>query len=106
MADIELVCAVRRVLVSDHAYGRPRPRDVVINKAAYQKHRGGAAKTAFDAVRELAFVVDHGRRGVVLDNSRFDALVQFLHDECGWDRFELELRIKHFEGWNAIDWRT
>lgn len=105
MAGIELVCAILRALVSDHAYGKPRPEDVVLNKASYPRHEGGAAKEAYETVRKREFVIDHGPRGIMLDNDAFAALVQFLHDECGWDRFELELRIKHFEGWNTIDWR-
>lgn len=104
MADTELVCSIIRVLVSDHAYGKPRPRDVVLNKAAYPPHKGGAAKEAYETVRQRAFVIDYGDRGIMLDNSEFGALVQFLYDECGWKKFELELRIKHFEGWDEIEW--
>lgn len=104
MERMELVCAVLRVLVSAHAYGNPLPRDVLLNRAAYPPHRGGAAKDAYESIRELEFIVDHGRRGVQLDNSAFGALVQFLYDNCSWNRFELELRIKHFEGWDGIEW--
>lgn len=99
-----LVCAILRVLVSAHAYGKPLPRDVLLNRASYPPHKGGAAKDAYETVRRKEFIIDHGPRGVQLDNSAFAALVQFLYDECNWERFELELRIKHFEGWDAIDW--
>jgi hypothetical protein len=88
MAETELVCAILRVLVSDHAYGKPRPRDILLNKAAYPPHKGGAAKEAYETVRK----------------QEFGALVQFLYDECRWERFELELRIKYFEGWDEIEW--
>ncbi|MCH7659702.1 MAG: hypothetical protein IH933_03685 [Euryarchaeota archaeon] len=104
MAETELVCAILRVLVSDHAYGKPRPRDILLNKAAYPPHKGGAAKEAYETVRKQEFVVDHATRGIKLDSSEFGALVQFLYDECRWERFELELRIKHFEGWDEIEW--
>lgn len=104
MAETDLVCSILRVLVSDHAYGKPRPRDVVLNKASYPPHKGGAAKEAYETVRDQAFVIDYGDRGIMLDNSAFGALVQFLYDECGWEQFELELRIKHFEGWDEIEW--
>lgn len=99
-----LVCAILRILVSNCAYGRPLPRGVVSNKASYPPHEGGAAKAAFATVRGQEFVIDRGTRGIMLDNSEFDGLVQFLYDNCGWERFELELRIKHFEGWGNIDW--
>lgn len=104
MDDTDLICAIIRVLVSDHAYGKPRPKDVILNRASYPPHEGGPAKTAYETVRTFPFVTDYGERGIELDNSRFDALVQFLYDECGWERFELELRIKHFEGWDDVRW--
>lgn len=106
MAEMAIMCAICRVLVTNHAYGKPLPRDVILNKASYPAHKGATAKTAFDAVRRKPFIIDHGKRGVQLDNSAFAALVQFLHDECDWERFELELQIKHFEGWNEIRWQN
>lgn len=104
MEEIALVCAILRVLVTAHAYGKPLPRDVLLNRASYPSHRGGAAKDAYETVRSMEFIIDHGPRGVQLDNSAFGALVQYLYDRCNWERFELELRIKHFEGWNDIEW--
>ncbi|WP_132057023.1 hypothetical protein [Halorussus amylolyticus] len=104
MSDTDLICAILRVLVSDHAYGNPRPRDVILDRASYPRHRGGAAKEAYETVRSQNFVLDYGDRGIKLDNSEFGSLVQFLHERCGWKRFELELRIKHFEGWDEIRW--
>lgn len=104
MSETGLVCVICRVLVTNHAYGKPLPRDVVIKKASYPPHKGGVAKEAFETVRAQSFVIDHGERGIQLDTGSFGTLVQFLHDECEWDRFELELRIKHFEGWDTIEW--
>jgi hypothetical protein len=104
MAETSLVCAILRVLVTNHAYGRPLPEDVVLSRASYPPHEGGAAKEAYERVQSLSFVLDHGDRGIMLDNSAFSALVQFLSDTCNWERFELELRVKHFEGWDEIDW--
>ena len=104
MSERDVVCAILRVLVSDHAYGKPRPRDVVLSKASYPPHKGGEAKRAYETVRQQPFVLNYGDRGIKLDNSQFGALVQYLYDECNWERFELELRIKHFEGWENINW--
>ena len=106
MVETALVCAICRVLVTNHAYGNPLPRDVILNKASFPVHKGATAKAAFDAVRQKPFITDYGKRGIQLDNAAFGALVQFLHDECDWERFELELRIKHFEGWDEINWRS
>ena len=99
-----LTCAILRVLVTTHAYGKPIPKEVVLSRAAFPSHRGGAAKEPLDGVRKLDFVYDHGSRGIQLDTGSFGQLVQYLHDVCGWERFELELRIKHFEGWDSIEW--
>lgn len=104
MDETALVCAILRVLVSAHAYGKPLPRDVLLNRATYPPHKGGAAKDAYEVVRRKKFTVDHGHRGVQLNNSAFGPLVQFLHNKCNWERFELELRIKHFEGWDTVNW--
>lgn len=41
---------------------------------------------------------------IQLDTSEFGSLVKFLHDQCEWDRFELEFRLKHFEGWDDVAW--
>lgn len=106
MAELELMCSICRVLVTNHAYGKPVPRDLVLNKAAIPSHKGRNAKSAFETLRQRAFIVDHGKRGIQLDSSAFGALIRFLHDTCGWDRFELELRIKHFEGWDEILWKN
>lgn len=65
----------------------------------------GAAKEAYERVRRKSFVVDGGSQGIMLDFSDFGSLVQFLHDRCGWERFEPQLRIKHFEGWDEIEWK-
>lgn len=104
MAETTLVCAILRVLVTTHRYGKPMPYDEVLRRAAYPSHQGREASEAFEVARNQSFVLDYGDRGIQLDNSKFAALVQFLHDRCDWERFELELRIKHFEGWETIDW--
>jgi len=105
MPETESMCAILRALVADHGYGRPTPRDVVLARSSYPAHQGGAAKEAYERVRRKSFVVDGGSQGIMLDFSDFGSLVQFLHDRCGWERFEPQLRIKHFEGWDEIEWK-
>lgn len=104
MPERDLVCAILRVLVTTHAYGRPLPRDIVLSRAAFPSHRGGEAKDAFERVRSMPFVIDRADRGIQLDPAEFEGLVRYLHAECSWERAELELRIKHFEGWEHIEW--
>jgi len=99
----ELVCALLSALVAQHRYGQPIGRDELLRTASYESHRGGEAKQAFEALREVPFIVDCGDRGIMLDNSAFGQLAQFLHDECGWSAFKLQVRLKHFEGWDRIE---
>lgn len=99
----ELVCALLGALVAQHRYGQPIGRDELLRTASYESHRGGEAKRAFDTLRDAPFILDRGSRGIMLDNSAFGPLAQFLHDECGWSEFELRVRLKHFEGWDDLE---
>lgn len=99
----DLVCALLAALVSQHRYGQPIGRDELLRLSAFESHRGGEAKQAFEALREMPFIVDRGGRGVMLNNSAFGKLAQFLYDQCGWSEFKLRLRLKHFEGWEQLE---
>jgi len=99
----DLVCSLLAALVAQHRYGQPIRRDELLRIAAYEGHRGGEAKRAFEQLRDAPFIVDRGSRGILLDNGSFGPLAQFLHDECGWSEFKLKLRLKHFEGWEGLD---
>lgn len=100
---VDLVCALLAALVSQHGYGGPISRDDLLRIASYEAHRGGEAKAAYDSLRNAPFVAEHHGRGIRLDHSWFGEVAQFLHDECGWSEFELRVRLKHFEGWEHLD---
>lgn len=104
MVRTDHLCKIVRVLVTTHSYGTPLTVDDILKRAAVPSNELGELKDAVDRARKQPFVVNKGSRGIMLDNGAFQALIQFLHDECDWDRFELELRLKHFEGWEEIDW--
>lgn len=99
----DLVCALLAALVSQHRYGQPIGRDELLRISAFESHRGGEAKQAFEDLRNLPYIVGRGSRGIMLDNSEFSQLAQFLYDQCGWSEFKLRLRLKHFEGWEQLD---
>jgi len=99
----DLLCALLSALVAQHRYGQPIVQDELLRIASYESHRGGEAKRAFDALRGKPFIVDQGSRGIMLNNSAFGSLAQYLHDTCGWEEFELRVRLKHFEGWDDLD---
>ena len=101
--DTDLVCALLSALVSQHQYGQPISRDDLLQIASYESHRGGDAKSAFDELRGTPFVVDRGSRGISIDNAEFGRIAQFMYQECSWSEFELRIRLKHFEGWERVD---
>jgi hypothetical protein len=104
MVAVQHECALVRVLVTSHAYGSPLPTDIVLKRAAIPADELGDAKVALDRIQTHPFVENHGSRGIKLDSGHFQSLVQWLYDQCDWERFELELRLKHFEGWDQVEW--
>lgn len=100
--DRDLCCALLEALVAKHRYGQPITRDELLRIASYESHRGGDAKQAFETLRTYPFIMNQGRRGIMLNHSAFDKLAQHLADDCRWSEFELRVRLKHFEGWNDI----
>jgi len=99
----DLLCALLSALVAHHRYGQPIVQDELLRIASYESHRGGEAKRAFDALRGKPFIVDQGSWGIMLDNSAFGSLAQYLYDTCGWEEFELRVRLEHFEGRDDLD---
>lgn len=99
----DLACALLKALVATHRYGQPITQDDLLRIASYESHRGGDAKQAFEALRDAPFITDRGHHGIMLNHSEFGPLAQYLADECGWSTFELQLRLKHFEGWDELD---
>jgi len=99
----DLRCALLSALVAQHRYGQPIAQDELLRIASYQSHRGSEAKHAFDALRREPFIIEQGKRGIMLDNGAFGQLAQYLYDECGWEELELRVRLKHFEGWDDLE---
>lgn len=104
MAETRHECKVVRVLVTSHAYGSPLSEDIVLKRAGIPSDELGDAKDAVEAVRSRPFIESHGNRGLKLDNAEFGALAQWLYDTCDWEPYELKLRLKHFEGWDEVEW--
>jgi|SRR5699024_5934335 len=99
----DLRCSLLSALVAIHRYGQPISRDELLRIASFESHRGGEAKRTVDELRHQPFVIDQGKRGIMLDSSSFGELARYLHDTCSWSEFELQVRLKHFEGWDELD---
>jgi len=63
----------------------------------------GEAKNTFEELRSADFISDYGNRGIELDNSNFDSLIDVLHYDCEWSKMELKTKLKHYEGWGNHD---
>lgn len=61
-------------------------------------------RDAYEDLRELPFILYYGTRGVMLDNSEFGSLAEYLHTECNWPSWEITTKLKHYEGWDDHDW--
>lgn len=104
MTETEHLCALLRPLVSKHRYGAPMVKDELVRQAAFERHEEGAVRDAYETLREMPFIIDYRQRGVLLDNSMFGALADYLYDNCEWPAWEITTKLKHYEGWDTHDW--
>lgn len=99
--DVSKICAILKVLVNKHHHGgSPLPKDAVVNFAAVPSDELGAAKETLDELKtshEYPFVKNMGKRGVLLENSEFPALADYLYDTCDWPQFRIDTNLRHFE---------
>lgn len=98
------LCALLRPLVNKHRYGSPMAKDELVRQTAFEPHEEGAIRTAYEELRHAPFIIDRGKRGIMLDSSTFGSLADFLYQECKWPEWELKTKLKHYEGWHTHDW--
>ena len=63
----------------------------------------GEAKDTFDEIRtsvEFPFVINYGNDSVLLNNSHFSELVDYLHDVCGWSKMKIDNMLRHYDVYN------
>lgn len=102
MSDGELnhACELLAVLLSHHCWGSPISRDTAVNFAAVPSHERGRAGDDFETLRtspEYPFVGNNGPAQATLETDEFGALARFLHETCGWQRWKIDSKLKHFE---------
>lgn len=102
MVTQEARCAIVQVLISDHKYGTPLPKDEIVSRAAVKDD--GEAKTAFEEIKQQPFILHNRQRGMMIESSRFGDLADYLFHKCGWEPFMIESRLKHYEGWGEHEW--
>lgn len=99
-----VTCALLAAMVAKHRWGAPIGEDELLDVAAIETHEYPATREAFQQLRSEPYVVNRGPRGIELDNSAFGRLADVLYHDCGWDAWQIESRLKHYEGWANHEW--
>jgi hypothetical protein len=97
-------CALLATLVSSHGWGSVIDSERLISHSSIGTHEYFEAREKLDGLRRASYVTSYGVRGVGLNNNTFGALADVLYYECNWEPFEIELRLKHYEGWDDHEW--
>lgn len=97
-------CALLAAMVSKHRWGSPIGEDDLLSISAIEPGDYPTASDVFDELRSAPYITNRGDRGIELNSSRFGELADVLFQECGWEPFEIKLRLKHYEGWGRHDW--
>lgn len=97
-------CALLAAMISNHRWGSPIDQENLLSIAAIDTNDYPTASEVFDELRSVPYIINKGNRGIQLNNSAFGELAEILYHECGWEPFEIKLRLKHYEGWDNHDW--
>lgn len=97
-------CALLAAMIAKHRWGTPIEAEHLLAIAAIDPNDYPTARDVFDDLRSESYITNRGNRGIELDNSAFGQLADVLHDECGWEPFEIKSRLKHYEGWDDHEW--
>lgn len=92
-------CALLAVLVAKHRWGSPLGREALLAMAAIDQSEYPAARETVEALRSATYVENRGKRGIQLNPSAFGNLADVLYHECGWEPYEIESRLKHYDVW-------
>ena len=97
-------CALLAAMVAKHRRGTPIDREALLAVSAIEGNEYPVAREIFDELRHEPYVTNAGNRGIELDNGAFGELADVLYYECEWEPFQIESRLKHYEGWENHDW--
>ncbi|AEN07456.1 hypothetical protein Halar_0191 (plasmid) [halophilic archaeon DL31] len=62
------------------------------------------AREVYADLRSEPYITYRGNRGIELNKSNFDKLADVLYYDCGWEAWEIDSRLKHYEGIGDHDW--
>ncbi|MFB6090491.1 MAG: hypothetical protein ABEJ97_05475 [Halobellus sp.] len=96
-------CALLATMIAKHRWGTPISADALLNLSAIDGDYP-TAREVYDDLRSEPYITYRGARGIELDQGNFGALADVLYHECGWEKWEIESRLKHYEGIDHHDW--
>jgi hypothetical protein len=96
-------CALLATMIAKHRWGTPIPREDLLELSAIDGDYP-TAREVYDELRTESYITYRGKRGIELDPSNFGDLADVLYHECGWDAWEIESRLKHYEGLEDHEW--
>lgn len=97
-------CALLATMIAKHKWGTPITEDALLNLSAIDGDCPTARGIYADLRRE-PYITYRGNRGIELNKSRFDELADVLYHECGWEAWEIDSRLKHYEGIDEHGWK-
>ena len=96
-------CALLATMIAKHKWGTPISQEDLLNLSAIDGDYPTARKVYAD-LRSEPYTTYRGKRGIELDKSNFGKLADILYYECGWEAWEIDSRLKHYEGLDSHGW--
>lgn len=97
-------CALLAAMVAKHKWGTPITEENLLSIAAIDPNDYPTARDVFNTLRREPYITSRGSRGIELNNSEFGTLADVFYNECGWEPYEIKMRLKHYEGWDKHEW--
>ncbi|GGC48891.1 hypothetical protein [Haloferax sulfurifontis] len=96
-------CALLATMIAKHKWGTPITEEDLLSLSAIGNDYP-VAREVYADLRSEPYITHRGNRGIELDESNFDKLADVLYHECRWETWEIETRLKHYEGIKDHDW--
>lgn len=96
-------CALLATMIAKHKWGTPITQEDLLSLSAIDGDYP-AAREVYNDLRSEPHITYRGDRGTELDKSNFDRLADVLYHECNWVKWEIDSRLKHYEGIEDHDW--
>lgn len=97
-------CAFLAAMIARRKWGSPIGEEALLSIVAIGRHEYPAARDAFEELRSAPYIANRGKRGIELDDERFGQIAELLYHECSWEPYQIQSRLKHYEGRDHHDW--